>query len=278
MKSIVACLIIYFASIGIQTIDKSKTSLVLENLQGKVKSYTEYRYNAEDSAGVVLRRDTIAKETHYFNVEGNRVSSETYYVERKNTEIGTYEYDKNNNQVYFVIQNKEDGSVIESSTMTYNERNDLISYYYFGMSTEQRVRNEYDYDSSGKIVIMKNYKSTKEELYCYYKYTYDQNNKLTSREEYGADSLLDEIITYDSFGREDKKEFYYNGKCASGVRDSYDSKGNLTAFSYYLPDGTITYTNQYRYVKYDAKGNWSRMLELRGDKDKYIYERFYVYY
>ena len=184
-------------------------------------SDTSFSY-AYDSKGRLTKKTTVSADS----------GSKDYYI---------YSYDENGNVSKIVT--KDDNSVSNTTTYTYDSSNRLTKE----VSKYETVTYEtvYTYDKNGnttKIV------ETGGEEYSNYTTTrsFDSKNNLLSDKTVYGDTVYDTQYVYDSSGRL-TKETYKIGDSTMFVRKlAYDSNGNMSKETYKTSAGTSFTTYSYK--------------------------------
>lgn len=258
---------------------QTKNDLVRQNLKGRVKKVTHCQFPM--SYGII---DTPWSTTYIFKYDehGNQVADEDYTGGSLLKGLGKlnhkhiYKYDEHGNQV---------------EVLEYNGDYKL----------SQRI--VYVYDDSGRRIERRNY-SPEEVLWRRSVFKYNSLGQQSEVDKYDADSDLIEQFTY----RYDEKGYLMAESCyvhrikdtvtykalQSGDREkaqntvvrldyfkqyTYDDSGNRVTEINNMYGAPIPFTNTYKYVGYDAEGNWLRQICI-GEKGKQtnIVDRVIDYY
>ncbi len=244
------------------------------NLKGRVKSVTQFTYQAVDKLGKIEKGEK--KSFDNFKVKytsnGYLIKIELYKPNGSLEKKRTYKYDSKGNQIEKKMYNS-DGSLDEKVIFYYNSEgkrtvskmysNDdfLLKTMYYrydnkGYLTEKKESNfmevltnwTFKYDNKGNLIEKHNHSK-------FYKWTYKYDNKegIIEQNKYSA-GKLDWRYTY-----------------------QYDSNGNITERDKYDADENLIekYTHKF---EYDKKENWIKKITYLDGKPSLIIEREYEYY
>lgn len=138
----------------------------------------------------------------------------------------------------------------------YNEKNQLISQIstYFDHPLLQKIEYRYTYDSQGNE-LEENQEMTYTDGTISTSRTvsqYDSRNRLTEVSQYTGDTLsYTYLYTYDDTANTQTRT---TTEANSGkLVYTYDDHGNLLTLEAFGPDGTLQYTQRYRYISTDGK-------------------------
>ena len=126
---------LFFQSCTIETIENDWTE---ENLKGKVKSYSEFTYEAEERFGKIEKgeRDFCFFLKKSYDEKGNKIEENRYYSDGRCRYKYTYKYD-------------EKGNIIEKNT--YNSDGRLEYKYTYKYDEKGNKIEENSYDSDGRL-------------------------------------------------------------------------------------------------------------------------------
>lgn len=246
--------IIFFGLINILSFGQTED----ENLKGSVKSIDHKTYLIDVRQQSSLKYHTLKAY--------DRVSKQP---------VSLHHYRKNN--VWYSKEVYDYTNQLLNSKITYRQgdaiNNSLI----------------YEYDTSGKIILEKKLDARDKELYNT-KYTYDNANRLISKEQwfaginvtviekfdYNNQNLVSKVVKIDKKGQTatlykynnrkqitDKGEYDKAGRLFSNIIYTYNTYGDKTALYKFDPSHELTYFEEYEYI-YDETGNW---------KEKTTYEK-----
>jgi hypothetical protein len=244
------------------------------NLQGKVKSTTEFNYKSYipekdvhvmaehykfDSAGHCIDRAIILSaggtNSHYsygYDKNGNRIEDKDF------TESGHYrrtvnKYDIQGNQIG-VISYDTLGQITETDEYTYDKHGNYIVHKHTGRSYKET--NTFVYDGSNRLISVKNVTTDGDYKNAEIKYFRDTVEE-TWKGSWGnghVQTVLNkkkQIVMYKSVGTETGygQSFVYTY--------TYDSAGNQTEIKQTESDviQQFPYSERFEY-EYDKKGNW----------------------
>ena len=139
-----------------------------------------------------------------------------------------------------------------------------------------KIREEYEYNSSGQLVKSTEY--FQDGIYGWCEYEYDTQGYLIRENHYGSKGNKGyyQIYENDSFGNAIKEEQYYSDdSISSRVEYEYDTSGKLTEkIIYKEADPHGNYEQRYEYI-YDTSGNLIREDIYLNDEFKRYQEYIY---
>jgi hypothetical protein len=225
-----------------------------ENLKGKVKSYTESKYGAEDRFGKIQKKNLYAKYTNKYDDKGNKIEKSLYNRAGSldSKETYKYDYDDKGNKIKVNIYDAEGDLSLWSVKCTnkYDDKGNLIEQNVYNAVSGILYRVEtYKYDDKG-YMIEKNIGDK-----CTNKY--DDKGNLIEQNVYNVDGTLDDKYTYkyDDKGNEIERNFY---------------NGNADGVSFVIQ-------RTYKY-EFDKNKNWIKKISLDNQSPENIEERKYEYY
>ena len=211
------------------------------------------------------REDKILNYTAYtYNDEGDLVKKEQGSNPEHITRKYILTYDENHNLIKEEDDDRNDGTINNITTYTYDNKGNRLTKNYDYYNTPSHTHgadgiadkvNIYTYDENGNMLSDKydNRRDGDHDIDEILTYTYDSNNnRLTYAIDYHADGTPDNITyyTYDennnlikSFdddtvpGNSDHTKFFINDTKGNNIRIDYDNKS----------DGTIDRVNNYTY-------------------------------
>ncbi len=214
------------------------------------------------------------KEFHKYDERGNIIEID---YDLSTGKIKYYfDYDSNNNKTHEKSYLQD--SLFYTSSMMYDDKNDLVEEIKFYISAESvdTLKYSYKYDA-------------KKNLLEFSKVSPDTNETFTEKYIFNANDNIQEYSSYNSKGNLEYRYVY-----------KYDEKNNLLELSVYNRDNTLDRKEKYKYdidnhmienitsdgedsitrkisKKYDKKGNVVEETEEAGgktDKWKYVYEYY----
>ena len=283
---------------------KIKNGWEEDKLKGKVKSYTQFSYEALERFGKIekgaLIKDIFANLQNNYDEVGNLIERNTFRegsivdIEDKDT----YKYDKKSNKVE-AKSYSSDGSLSYKETFKYDENNNMIEHNGYSSDGSLSYKETFKYDENNNMIEQNNYSSdgilTSKETFKYdeksnnieanyyssdgsltYKFTfkYDENNNMIEKNGYSSDGRLDEkcAYKYDEMGNISEYLLYdSDGSIILKVTEKYDDKGNMKESC------SDENKREYEY-EYDNVGNWIKQIVYLNKKPIKIYERSYQYY
>ena len=243
------------------------------NLKGKVKSYTESRYNAEDRFGEIqkIEGSLYWKESFKYDDKGNLIEMIGY-------SNYTFKYDDKGNRMEENYYNA-DGILSGKVNYNYDDKGNRIEENYYNADGILSGKNTYKYDDKGNQIEGNNYKVDGSGLDLHlrlsgkYTYKYDKKGNQIENNKFNADGILFGKYTYryDDKGNEiEKNDYNADGSLYHKETYKYDDKGNKIEVN-----GYSNYTYKY---EFDAKGNWIKKITFKNQIPENILERIYQYY
>lgn len=270
--------ILFVTCFAISATSQTNTDWKLNQLKGKVKSFTlleNYRYKKE---GTFTEWGILNNKKYTFDNAGRY----TEYVEL--TKTGSLYY-----KIKYTYQTKEKKATIS----------------YFDKDEKPTVKKLWSYNSKGQIIEMLDYTKDNKADWRYV-YTYNTNGNRVMMESLRPDSTLYSKTTYrfDAKGNETGYLLETPGYANSSRKYSYDEKGNKTeeiwldgknevVFRFvrlYDANGNVTEELKYKgpdkqvdkttwKFEYDTKGNWIKRTQYTSDGVEFdIAERTITYY
>ncbi len=233
--------------------------------------------------------DGILEHQILYDIDGSRLEETSYsngsisqsYIYDENekliskqidNEIYTYDYDTNGMLVkeHYIV----DGSEVETTIHSYNEKGQKIETTYYNSKGEKKGYWEvFIYDKRGDLV--------KEEHYSYYgekvsynEYVYDNNHNLTSNiYYYDGEAVHHHTYTYDSDNRELSYSFISFGEIVEQQKCIYDKNGNQMFTEFY---DRISESFTYNDYQFDENGNLVETINYN-DSHNENYRITYIY-
>ncbi len=193
---ILLTLFIGFTSCEKENIEKNqnlkKTDWAKYNLKGKVKSFTNFSYEAIERFGKIEKGEKIDYDLGNFQIKyndkGNIIEENRYNLDGSLDEKSTYQYkyDTKGNKIEKNEYNS-DGSLSYKKVYKYDSKGNLIEgndYYSNG-----KLDKNYKYDTKGNIIEENNY-IYDGSLVKKYTYKYDNKGNRIESNEYDSDGIL----------------------------------------------------------------------------------------
>lgn len=271
--------ILFFISCNNQNteIKNLDNDLIKENLKGKVKSYTQATYNAEEKFGETQRYKRPKEDEYFkkeFNEMGNIISELHYYKNGEKRYKTIYEYNKDQNLIYkydTIIGVYDKIKPIEK--YKYDKNQNLLEKMKFNKGILW-YRRLYEYDRKGNLVsdaLIKKGKTSKKKVYTFendrviHYVAYDGDGEQKNKTEFKYDdngNIIEKITNWKggdvtkSFLDKNGNEIKYISYNSSGFIEmkrefKYDNDGNQIELLFYNEDGTISK----QLFEYDENGN-----------------------
>jgi hypothetical protein len=232
--------------------DGVKNGWTEANLKGKVKSFEESRYDAEERFGKIEKGNLHRWEFYKYDEQGNIIEF------RYNSDYGSgevnwvYKYDEQGNMIE-ASRHHSDGSLIKGEVYKYDEQGNMIEsqeYYWNGSLSSKAT---YKYDEQGNQIERTWHNDDgsilRKWIYEYDEQAYSIQNKKRGFYHFGENTVdltvilgnMIEMNQYNSDGSPQWKWVF-----------EYDEQGNMIQTNWYTSDGSPFYKWVY---KYDEQGN-----------------------
>jgi YD repeat-containing protein len=275
-------------------------------LKGKVKSYTESKYGAEDRFGEIQKKESSFSRTRTgkYDDKGNKIEQTTCYADGKLADKETYKYDDKGNLIERNFYNadgslsgykhtyryNDKGNIIESKlgdvvieTFKYDDKGNKIEKISYKADGKLASKVTYEYDDKGNIIEKNRRDNTnRRENTCKYRdekqtYKYDDKGNKIEENTYNADGSLFFVPVFQEIVKNHES-------LSSKIIIKYDDKGNRIEENIYrvtkgdsingqvVGGGVSNYTITY---KYDDKGNKIEDIRYNAhgiEKETYKYE------
>lgn len=285
-------IILVFVMSSLQSFSQEITEVKKNDLNGKVKSVTEYTYAAVKKNNETKKRGLVGRRSMLFNERGNLIEK---------FEIGGGAY----------VQPESDDEIIQIDTTygtrevyTYNENSLLINISYFELNGVLRRSTSFVYDSKNNIMLRSSYDADgqysldgkhvfkyddnnnliEESKYFYGDYSgkcnflYDDNGRLISVEDIGSDGNSSKTsYKYDNNGNKIEEANYSNGNL--DWKDVFENEnGKIIKETRFDAYGRIGGMNpQHRYHRFDQFGNIIENLNTKTNDDSLNDKTSYSY-
>ena len=268
VRGLLFVIIIFLVSCSIQS--KTNNDLTEFNLNGKVKSIIEKRYEAlfrfdEIEAGelidnyseIIFNENGFISEKNFYSINDTLISKLKYY------------YNDDNNIItinFFDAEGKKDSSY----NFEYNNNSEIISRKTINESGQTNIEIVYNYDENDNLFEEIEYDFELKRIDFIKKYFYDDNNVLKEIVitqapdykwiyQYNSDGIVEKVYIDDSdiaytYEHEDSTKVirYLNNELFETEERKYNSKGKLIERKTLRPDNSIS---DYWSLEYDKQGN-----------------------
>jgi hypothetical protein len=211
-----------------------KTDRETDGLKGSVKSVLTEIANLKKISGKLVESDRRHKEAINYDSNGNRLTWKTYdYLS---------------------------GALFDSVTYTHVD-GDKVSIY-------EEVNNPNKITQITTVPDDKPTKSSDPYLSYKFKYKYDSNGNVSEEAWYQSGSLWLRYV-YNYKGNQ-KEELVYSADGSLNQKYVYtlDDKGNeIEMLSYDTEKNKLEGKETYKYLEFDAKGNWTKRITSEGDEE-----------
>lgn len=279
-----------------------RTDLQKMNLNDKVKSISEFSYEAIDKFGVISKGKKIRESPFeidkyiLFNEVGNQVEEDHYNSEGNLFLTYTFEYDDKGNQVEWNTHYSA-SNLDEKLIYKYDSKGRKIEMIKYNSSGSLDVKCTYKYDEQGNLIDWNTFNE--------FGYKYDEQGNVidwNAFNEFGK--LINKTIyKYDDIGNQIEMKWYdSDGNILARHTYNYDDKGNKIEVNWHTPtafiprfiykydyhrniieeyiynsEGSLDLKKSYEY-EYDNKSNWIKKIVYIDNFPAYILERKIVYY
>ena len=256
-----------------------------DNLKGKVKSYTQSKYGAEDRFGEIQKKALDSFKTFEYTVKGSRIKSTHYDANGRIEGAWIYKYDAKGNLIEWATYNA-DGSLSSRQTFKYNVNSDLTEHNLYKKNIDYPDGSFYkegisQYDNNGNKIKYTHYDVDGSILETW-AYIYDAKGNLIEEHEY--DSYFDTMMyglgppytlyKYNDNGNLTERE-HHSGIWTDKQILVYDDSGNLIEEKNQTSIGQM---DTYYEYEFDEKGNWIKRITFKNQIPESIEERKYEYY
>jgi hypothetical protein len=228
-------------------------SLDEDNINGKVKTITTNYYFVVEKFGEAQKGDLFQKSILHYNVQGNKISQDSYSKEGSLLGKVIYKYDDLGNNIEYGNYDKN-GNKLSFTTFKYDNKGNLIKYI--------------NYYSNGGLAGSGTYK-------------YDNEGNRIESMSFNADSSLNfsAFYKYDIKGNcIEKKQLDKNSNLKMTTIYTYDDKENILTENGYSPNNQLIVTEAYQYKEFDEKSNWLKEVIITENKPYNIIERTIEYF
>jgi len=246
---------ILFLALFVQSCSKEKfkNDWTIENLKGKVKSYSEFSYKAEERFGNIEKgtRKRIFLEydnQNKFDENGNMIESNKYYSDGRLERREIYKFDEIGNKIENNWYNSV-GSLELRETYKYDKMRNMIESNWYYSNGRLGNRSTYKYDEKGNNIEINWYNPDGSLSYWKTDKYNEKGNRIESNW-YTSDSSLYRRVIYDEKGNEIEK---------------------------YNSDGILKSKWTFKY-EFDKQGNWVKRIDFEDSIPKFLLEREYEYY
>ena len=243
-----------------------------------IKVLTEYRYEAINANGEVVKGDLLSKSVKRYNEDGNVLEYLSYGNNGSLKDNLTYKYDeqgyltetysqvvyimapskwvyKNDRYGYEVEMNAylKDGSLSSKSTSIYNAKGNMVERNWNG--GKETAKQVCSYDTKNNLIERNDYYNGSEISSLKTTYKYDDKGNVT------------EYLAVNASVHFYNKETY-----------EYDANGNRIVITNYDTSGIASAISNYKYLNLDSAGNWCRQDYYLNGVIKWIKVREIEYY
>ncbi len=211
---------------------KRQTDREADGFKGAVKTVITEKAKLKDDSSELTEYDRKPESEITYDANGNRLSREAYdYTGTLFESVSYSRVDGSKVAIYREIKDKN-SIVVEMPADARKRRSDPRYTYKF----------EYKYDSNGNISEEAWYQSDSS---LWLKYGYKLKGNQKEKSVYSADGSLNQKYVY-----------------------TLDDKGNeIEMFVYDTKTDSVRSKEAYKYAEFDLKGNWTKRVTLRGDKE-----------
>lgn len=235
MKNLSCTVVLFFLLFISVAAQNKQTDRDFDGIRGSVKSVVTERADLKKSFGKM--------------------------IESKRRYESEVEYDKSGNTLRRKDYNYADGALRESTIYKFIDGD--------------KVSIEEDIETPGKITgsspteIDRTVKTLDPRYSFKYKYKYDRDGNISEEAYYQNDGSLWMTYVYTTKGKE-KEELAYdkNGSLNQKLVRKFDDQNNEIEIIYYdTKNNEINGKVTFKYIEFDAKGNWTKRQSFEGDKE-----------
>jgi nuclear transport factor 2 (NTF2) superfamily protein len=220
-------------------VNNSSTDWEAENLLGKVKSSSSFKYFADSEAQGIAKAILESKSVYQFNEHGFTTRETISDILDNVIRESTYNYDKTNKRINKITLDKR------------NNKEITVNYLYEGPTRTSALLFEpnvsvpnfilFEYDDKGNKLAEKYHRGSDSVNYTSIRYLYDEQNRNIQRNSFNSAGDLIETFLFD-----------------------YDKRNNIKSLKRINSEGEVTQF-YYTYEKFDDKGNWILKYDYIGE-------------
>lgn len=284
-KQLCSLLIIIFAGVlcsGVWHNPPVQNDWIKMDLEGKVKNITKRVYNAKNKDGQLVLGTIVADPMENWDIQFDKKG----FIQAKkcfdtNNELAlsySYNYKKNNKLVKKSLLDSKD-QLIEKTLYTYNTKGRCIQEVIYKADGAMLLAYTYIYNRKGTLEEMKiDVPKNSVISLARYEYIYDDKGQRIGQKNYDRESnKLTQTYEYKYDNKGNRIEHLiinHTGNFSFKWTYKYNEQGLQIAMQRHFNGGT---TCEYQYT-FDAKGNWTRKIELEEGKVVFVEDRVISYY
>lgn len=299
------CLLFCLSSLGCFSQMNRESSLIKNNLKGKIQSIKNSTYKAEEYNGVIIKGTKTERlfDTQYSNYDiyyntfgnitqrnnydevGELYSNDYFFYDQDNRKIEQYKVDTKKNKTFQTkILYLENTIEINSYELPPELKSFEKEYYNnSGKITEKKEFDSngllqkitvFEYDKNNNLIKM-SFKNEGGLVEKFVDYNYDTNGVIMAEKRFENELIIsDKVTQYDN-----KKEITEKTNFVTNTRTKFirNRIGDIILEQFYKPINYLKTTTKYD-IKYDDYGNWITRITNINNIPSYIQERNIIYY
>ena len=272
-------------------------------LYGRVKKITETNYELINKFGDYSKGRVIHCFQKEYNIEGCVFIKTDYeYNSCSHPYYHRYFYKYNSKGDVIELTKSNESSSLEGKTIyKYDVKGDITEENEYNSNGSLILRKTFKHNTKGYKIEENNYNTHYGNLYLIIRYIYDIKGNKIEENTYNEHNFLvgKETFKYNINGDKiEEKSYYSNNRFKSKKTLKYDIKRNKIEVKNYHSDGKLKSKITFKYnannhrieekkynskafmkelsswkYEYDKKGNWTKIIYLRNNIEKIIYER-----
>jgi hypothetical protein len=214
-----------------------------ENLQGRVKSTTSFKYFADSEAEGIAKAILESKSVYQYNDKGFATQETLYDILGEIIRESIYSYDNNQQRTRKITLDKRNNKEITIHFLY--ENNKRTGALLFEPNVQVPNFIHFEYDERGNKLVEKYHRGSDSVNYTTIRYLYDE---------------LDRNILRNSFDA--------NGEMIETFFFEYDKRNNIKSLQRINAEGEISTQFYYTYEKFDEMGNWILKYDYVGETSR----------
>lgn len=262
---------------------QQKNDLQKYNLNGKVKSCTQWRYKAVEKNGKIEKGDKIyAKRVNYqtlFNERGNELERVIYLSDKKEYKY-IMKYDESECLIEIDVYSSE--KLVGKVIFEYDENKNNIEMKEYNANGKLQSKYTFEYSPNGNKIKENGYGVDGSYIGHKKKFKYN-NEKLIEESTYYKGDLVQKTVYEYKKGyklgntKKYEKDGSFMPTLAESVVAKYDKNDNVTEKRIYYSENVLAYLVIYKY-EYDKQKNWIKSTKYIDNIPYEIIERNIEYY
>jgi YD repeat-containing protein len=253
MKKLIIVVALFATTVNAQ----HKNSLKEYNLNGKVKSVLHMEFSVVEKFGKPVKSKVSYSDKSVFNKEGNNTEITRYRLDGSPSKTTQLTYYDNGDQLEFrefsLPGSEFDSGSYHKFIYKYDSRNNIIEDNLLVLDIGYvDGKNKYEHDERGNVTIKRTINKFGEHMETT-KYKYDKTG-----------SRIEKLIN--------------SGERSFRTTYEYDVLRNKTKINIYDSDGLLHTKEVRKYIEYDHRKNWTKVVTTENGKTTVVTEREIDYY